>query len=78
MRTAGIGLLIASVLAASACAPRKVRVEVAANDAGTVRTFATNRLDREEAARVESLYGSGSARSAGGETAFTASFGESL
>ncbi|MGA1708870.1 MAG: hypothetical protein ACO4CI_09305 [Phycisphaerales bacterium] len=78
MRTAGIGLLIVSVLAASACAPRKVRVEVAANDAGTVRTFATNRLDREEAARVESLYGSGSARSAGGETAFTASFDESL
>lgn len=78
MRKIGVSLLVASILASSACSPRKVRVEVAAGDAGAVRTFATNRLDREEAARVESLYGSGSARSAGGETAFTASFDESL
>ena len=77
-RTALLSLCLAAIAGASACAPRKVRVEVAAGDDGVVRTFATNRLDREDADRVESLYGSGTARSEGGETAFTASFGESL
>lgn len=77
LRTALLCTCLAAI-AGSACAPRKVRVEVAAGDDGVVRTFATNRLDREQAARVESLYGAGSVRSAGGETAFTASFDESL
>lgn len=78
LRTAVLWFTLFAIAGGAACAPRKVRIEVAAGDGGVVRTFATNQLDRAEADRVESLYGSGSVRSEGGETAFTASFDESL
>lgn len=78
MHLAVRAFVFTTLLIAVSCAPRKIRVEVSAGEEGVVRTFATNRLDPEESTRIESLYGTGSVRSDGGETAFTASFGETL
>ncbi len=69
-------ILLASLLAG--CGARRVRVEVAAGADGATRTFATNRIDSDEAERVASLYGDGSMKVGGGETAFTATFAQEL
>ncbi len=60
------------------CGPKTVRVEVAAGEEGAVRTFATNRIGKDDSDRVRALYGDGRVRSEGGETAFTAAFPDRL
>lgn len=71
-------LTLAGAAMLAACGPRTVRVEVAAGEDGAVRTFATNRIDENDAERVRGLYGEGRMRTEGGETAFTAAFPDRL
>ena len=72
-----LALVTLSVLAG--CQHRRITVEMNATEGRVDRSFATNRLDRTNAARVAELYGSGPVKDAEvGGVRFDGSFGEVL
>lgn len=66
---------LATVVAATSCANRKVRVEIDATRDGATRTFETNATGRELAA-AEAAYGAGSRRDSALGTAYEGVFAE--
>ncbi|MFM1832077.1 MAG: hypothetical protein RLZZ461_393 [Planctomycetota bacterium] len=73
-----IGVSLMTILGASGCTNRQVKVVMRAGDAGPERTFETNRADADERSRIAEAYESGPLRRVDGEDGvrFEATFAE--